>query len=75
MVNSAVPSVWFSAASLFLPSDGRNLHADAEAAETRVAEEEARSLEMKRESVQARSQLNGLCTMFENIRRKLVLGR
>ena len=54
----------------------------AEAAEARVAEledrlteSEARALEWKRESILARSELNGLRTTFESNRRKLAASR
>ena len=56
--------------------------ARAETAEARVAElenglaeSEARALEWKRESIKARSELNGLRTTFESNRRKLAAAR
>ncbi len=65
------------------PTEGRDcLHERARAAEARVAElegrltePEARALEWKRESIQARSELNGLRTTFGSSRRKPAASR
>ena len=72
--------------SVLLPEEWRDLHAReharAEAAEAgiaaleaRLAEAEARADEWKLESIQARSELNGLRSVFESNRGKLAAAR
>ena len=82
MLIPSAPNVPVSAAPVVPPPDGGDLLARAEAAEARVAELEAllgesgaRCREWKRESIQARSELNSLRRIFGSNRGKLAAAR